>query len=128
MQKLKNHSSEVNIQNIRDSDKKANLYILYDRHFALRGYQKYLWMGWQLPPDRTGPVYFYSELEARAWLTDTATGRAWNSSNSLLYVIELPDIMSTEVLLSNDKRKRLDELVTEELVEQLWQEQYHKGV
>lgn len=110
---------KIYIQNIKNSEQRANLYTLYDREY--RSSERYLWMSCDYG---AGPTYYFSEHEARQWLDDTPMGRDWTSYDSRIYVIELPDVISTEILLSNNKQEKLKELVTMPIIEQLWQEQY----
>ena len=113
------------IQNIENSEQRPNLYIMYDRAYI--GEAPYLWCSWALPPEKEGPIFFYSEHEARTWLDESAVGRNWPSNKSLIYVIELDDLTSTQILLSNNRQEKLKELATEEVVEELWLQQYGRS-
>ena len=113
------------IQNIQDSETRPNLYILYDRTYI--GASQWLWMSWQQPPEEEGPVFFFSEHEARMWLDESITGRVFPSDRSHIYAIELDALTSTQILLSDNKQERLKELATEELVEELWLQQYGRS-
>lgn len=119
---------KVYIQNIEDSEERPNIYIWYDRAYI--GNKRYLWMSWcgELAQSDPGPVYFYSEHEAREWIEDSLQGHLWTSTISKLYLIELDSVISTQILLSNNKQEKLKELTTEEVIEELWLQQHGRSL
>lgn len=88
----------------------------------------YTWSAWQFPPEKEGPVLFYSEPEARAWLHDSITGQHWPSKKSQIYIVELDHVTSAEIMLSGDVQEKFQDLVTENLIEELWTQQYGRSL
>jgi hypothetical protein len=117
----------VHLQGTKNSFEAPNIYIVYDRPHRVTDEDddvKHLWMSWQYPPEDTGPVWFYSEEEALDWIDTRQITGEWVSHTSELYVIKLPKLISTEVLLSDDPKAKLVVLVNAANIEELWTNQY----
>lgn len=111
---------KVYIHNIQNSHLGNHIYIVYDRFFNKK--EQYLWLGTEhLDKQIPETIFFISEEEAREWIDDNPF---FFTNSSIIYIIELPPEMSTIVLLSNDRSAKLQELLTIDVIENLWQEQY----
>jgi len=103
----------------------SSIYIAYDRAYIRDG-DWWWYIGVETVVKRNGSVkdeikYFHTEEQAVKWLESSD----WVSTESKIYVLELPRVASTMILLDNDPTIALRKLLTIPYLEKLWKQQYN---
>lgn len=113
---------KIYIQDKEDSHLGSSIYVIYDRFF--RHKEQMLWLSTDFHTPIPEIKYFFNEKDATEWLAYIDGGSDWTSNASECYIVELPTAISTDVLLSNDHSKKLQELISINVIESLWHEQF----
>jgi hypothetical protein len=102
-----------------DEKENGNIYIAYDKAFSRNKFGLAFAVNWLYP---NGPDYFLTEMEAQLWVIDSG----FEATHSKVYILKLSEEISLQVMLSNNTRNTLSQIITASKLEQLYHEQYRR--